>query len=114
MNAAGPRITIINARRPAGSRTVVVAGELEIGTVPAFQEQIHAILRSVQGEQLNLDLSTLEFCDLAGLRALQALESTAVENAYRLRVTAAAPCLDVILELCQISAMLGYMPARKA
>ena len=62
------------------------------------------------GHRLELDLSALRLCDLSGLRALHVLDRAGTEARREVRVTAAAPCLDVLLNLCQTSTLLGYSP----
>jgi anti-anti-sigma factor len=87
-----------------------VIGELDIGTAPAFHQQIRALLEGRHGGCLELDLTLLDFCDLTGMRALQAVAEAAAATRHRTRITAAAPALDTVLQLCQIPAFLGYRP----
>ena len=51
-----------------GSRTVVVGGELDMGTVPQLTAYLDELLRS-PGD-ITLDLTTLSFIDSSGIRAL--------------------------------------------
>lgn len=105
-------ITISGNRRPCGTLSVTVAGELDFSTAPAFQRQIRGLLDGEQGGGLELDLSRLDFCDLAGWRAVQAVAEAAGTMRRRTRITAGAPCLDLLLQLCHVPVFLGYRPPK--
>jgi anti-anti-sigma factor len=109
-----PPITISATQQPCGTLTVAVAGELDTGTAPTLYRQICGLLHGQYGSGLELDLSRLDFCDLAGWRAVHAVAETARKRRYHTRITAAAPCLDTVLELCHIPVFLGYTPPQKA
>lgn len=108
-----PPITISATQRPCGTLTVTVAGELDFGTASTLYRQICGLLHGQYGGELELDFSRLDFCDLAGRRAVHAVAETATKRWYRTRITAAAPCLDKVLELCRIPVFLGYTPPQK-
>ena len=89
---------------------VAVTGELDAATAAAFERRLAEILDGRPGRRVELDLSALEFCDLTGLRALHALGVADGEAPQQIRIIAAGPSLEVLLELCQIPAVLGYAP----
>jgi anti-anti-sigma factor len=110
VNAVTYRIAVADDQLPAGTLHIAVIGELDIGTAPAFHRQICALLEGRHGGCLELDLTLLDFCDLTGMRALQAVAEAAAATRHQTRITAAAPALDTVLQLCQIPAFLGYLP----
>jgi anti-anti-sigma regulatory factor len=109
---AEPPIRFVEVARPSGGATVMVVGELAFDTVPIFRRRIAAILDGGQNAPLEIDLSTVEFCDAAGLTALEKVADTAVDEQLEVRIAAASSCFDVLLELCQIPGLLGYTPSR--
>lgn len=114
MDDAEPPISFVVVARPSGGATVMVVGELAFDTVSIFRRRVAAILYGGQGAPLELDLSAVEFCDAAGLTALQSVADTAAEVQPRMRITAASSCFDVLLGLCQIPGLLGYTPSRRS
>ncbi|WP_164842233.1 STAS domain-containing protein [Actinoplanes solisilvae] len=108
-----PPFTISTTQQPCGTLTVTVAGELDYGTASTLYRQICELLHGQQGGGLELDFSRLAFCDLAGWRAIHAVAETATKRRYRTFITAGAPCLDTVLELCAIPEFLGYTPPQK-
>ncbi|WP_212986189.1 STAS domain-containing protein [Actinoplanes auranticolor] len=107
-------ITISDTRHPSGVLTVTVTGDLDFGTASTFYRQICGLLDGRYGGGVELDFSRLNFCDLAGWRAVHAVAETAATMGYQARITAAASCLDVVLRLCHIPVFLGYRPPQKA
>lgn len=103
-------ITICHTRHPSGILTVTVTGDLDFGTASTFYRQICGLLDGPSGGGLGLDFSRLNFCDLAGWRAVHAAAETAAEMGYQTRITAAATCLDAVLRICHIPVFLGYTP----
>ncbi|MBB2948856.1 anti-anti-sigma factor [Actinoplanes lutulentus] len=104
------RLTVTEAGSRCDAVVVEVAGELDIGTTAIFHGLLSAILDGRSGQPLELDLTGLEFCDLSGLRALHALGSAEVQQRNRVRIAAAGSALDLLLNLCRIPAILGYVP----
>ncbi|MEV4640120.1 STAS domain-containing protein [Actinoplanes sp. NPDC049548] len=105
--AAGVRIVVTEVRRRDGAILVTVTGDLDVETTAMFHRRLGDILDGRDGQRLDLDMSTLGFCDLAGLRALHALGLAGAP----VRIVAAGPSLNVLLRLCQISVLLDYTPA---
>jgi anti-anti-sigma factor len=83
-----------------------VGGELDIRTVPPMLRELGGLLGDDGPALIRLDLSGVEFCDHAGLRALHILETTA--GAGRVSIVAAHPAVDMILRLCGLSTFLGH------
>lgn len=113
MDDAAPPISFVVVARPSGGATIMVVGELALDTVPTFHRRVAAILDGGQSAPLELDLSAVEFCDAAGLRALQSVADAAAEEQPGVRITAASSYVDMLLELCQIPVLLGYTPSRR-
>jgi len=107
---AEPRLTVTEALLAPGTVLITVTGDLDIATTPTLQRRMCEIRAARPDRSLQLDLSGLLFCDLAGLRALHALDQVDAEERRRVRITVAARCLDVLLHLCRVSAVLGYTP----
>jgi anti-anti-sigma factor len=107
-------ITISDTRHPSGTLTVTVIGDLDFSTAATFHRRLYALLDCQHGGVLELNFSRLDFCDLAGWRAIHAVAQAAAKMRYRTRITAAAPCLDAVLQLCHIPVFLGYTPPQKA
>jgi anti-anti-sigma factor len=104
-------ITVTAVRLRPGVVVVEVTGDLDATTTATFHHCLSEILDSHHDQPVELDLSALQFCDLAGLRALHAWDQ-AVDGAQRqVRITAAGPGLDLLLRLCHIPGVLGYPPA---
>ena len=110
MDAVTPRITISDARLPSGALAVTVTGDLDIGTAPTFHRQICGLLDDGCREHLELDLSLLDFCDIAGMRAIHEVAEAAAERQRQTWITASAPSLDTVLKLCGIPILLGHVP----
>jgi anti-anti-sigma factor len=111
--SSSPRDTAAHARLPSGTLTVTVKGDLDIGTAPAFHRQISTLLEGGYGGRLELDFSLLDFCDVAGMRAIHAVAEAAAKTHHHTHITAAAPPLDTILQLCGIAVFMGYTAPQK-
>lgn len=98
-------LTVTVERTGPGELLATVAGELDIRTAAPM---LRTLGRLVGGglELIRLDLSGVEFCDHAGLRALNTLEMTA--GAGRVCIVAAHPSVDMILRLCGLTTFLGH------
>ncbi|MFC6566711.1 STAS domain-containing protein [Actinoplanes utahensis] len=112
MDVSAPRITVTatTTELVPGVVRVRAVGDLDAATVPVFRSRLSALLTDEGGgERVELDLSGIDFCDVAGLRALQAV-GDAAQAQRPARITAAGPWLDVLLRLCPIPRLLDYAP----
>src|SRR5690348_8302974 len=105
------RLTVAEVGLRGDVVCVAVTGELDIGTAAVLQRRLSEILDGRPGHGLEFDLSALEFCDLTGLRALDALDQPSAHGWRHARIATASPALDLLLDLCQTSRFLGYTPA---
>ncbi|GIF01322.1 STAS domain-containing protein [Paractinoplanes rishiriensis] len=107
---AEPRLIVTEAVLVSGAVLITVTGELDIATTPTLRRRMSEIRAAWPDRRLHLDMSGLLFCDIAGLRSLHALDQADAEGRRQLRITAAGQCLDVLLELSDAAAVLGYAP----
>ncbi|BEL08216.1 hypothetical protein Q0Z83_064070 [Actinoplanes sichuanensis] len=89
-----------------------VSGELDIRTVSPMLRTLGGLVGDDGLELIRLDLSGVEFCDHAGLRALNTLGMTA--GAGRVCIVAAHPSVDMILRLCGLRTFLGHVAGAAA
>ncbi|MFB6518655.1 STAS domain-containing protein [Streptomyces sp. NPDC056401] len=83
---------------PPGSITVRVCGEIDFDSAALLRDTLLTALAAHSGSLL-LDLRRVGFCDCAGLNALLVARSTARRAGRSLRITAASPCVERLLEL---------------
>lgn len=102
----GQRLSVDQVGLYGDAVRVTVTGDLDVTTVAVFHRRLSGILGGRPALCLELDLSGLEFCDLAGLRALETLGRTA----NRVRIVAAGPALDLLLTLSRTTTLLGHTP----
>jgi anti-anti-sigma factor len=91
--------------------TLTVTGELTITTADTARTQLAALLQRSSAPQVRLDLGGLSFCDLAGLRVLLQISVLADAADRTIRVSAASPAVNNLLNLTRTAASLGYQPA---
>ena len=108
MAAGIPLLTIIDSRLPSGTQRITLTGELDRTSAPTLQQWLRDAFDHHPGTPLELDLSALEFCDLAGLRTLQAVEQAATAAHCLAQIVAAATCVDVLMQCSQTPDLLGY------
>jgi anti-anti-sigma factor len=83
---------------------VSLTGELDIGTVPEFDEVLRSL---VSGERaIVIDLAGLSFVDSSGLRALLLARRAAVADGYELTVTEGRPAVERVLKMTGIDELL--------
>ncbi|CAL9346566.1 hypothetical protein SUDANB120_00374 [Streptomyces sp. enrichment culture] len=98
---------------PEGRVAALVVGEITDTTAPPLRRSLRAALGS-STEGLDLDLSAVPFCDVAGLHLLLNLRARALENSRTLRVTAASPLVRQLLEATACWTRLAADPASAA
>jgi len=88
--------------QPQGN-TLAVSGmtELNAGNAASFRDQVRAALVEAQNN-IDIDLSQVEFVDSAGLGSLVALRKTACERNGKVRLINPSPHVQQILELTRL------------
>lgn len=112
LREAEQRLTVTEVGLRRDAVRVAVTGELDIGTAAALHQRLSEILDRHPGQRLELDLSALDFCDVAGLRALDDFDQTSAQARCQVRIAAAGYCFDLLLKLCATPTVLGYTPIR--
>ncbi|OJF12886.1 STAS domain-containing protein [Couchioplanes caeruleus] len=97
-----------------GVLTLTMTGELSITTAETARTQLTALLERSPAPQARLDLSGLDFCDLAGLRLLLHVSAQTAAAGRAVRVSAASPAVDYLLTLTRTAPSLGYQPAAES
>ena len=95
VSTAGPRGTMITSDAGGqlglldvvhdGVHTLTLTGELDIASFPLLESATRQ-LTAAGARSITLDLSDLQFMDLAGLRAILAVHERAEEDGYELRL----------------------------
>jgi anti-sigma B factor antagonist len=70
----------------AGALVVLVAGEVDLSTVPRLREGITASMRGIEVDLVVLDLRTVTFIGSHGLRALAEIGREVAERGKSLRI----------------------------
>src|SRR5689334_3725283 len=81
-----------------GQVTVVVHGELDLGSAPALHREVHQLL-GLPVEAIVLDLSGLEFVDSSGMRLLNELRLAATEHRVSFAIGPLSAPVERMLEL---------------
>ena len=98
MHRDGIRQSLLRtARRPGG---VVVAGEVDISNHDVLRSALHAA--SADGDSFVVDLSALTFLDVSGARALLAGTTVHRRGGGRVRLSGAAPQVQLVLQVCGV------------
>lgn len=107
--------------RTCGSGTVIVelTGELDFATAPNLSAAMSELqVRSARpGLLVLLDLSRLDFCDIAGLRAMASADRKLAERGARLALVAPQRNFMRLLRAAKLSGyfeVLPSLPAAKA
>jgi anti-anti-sigma factor len=107
-NSTDVRVTV--APRVGDVLLVAVSGELARPVYAAVAGRLAAVLDE-PAPVVELDLSGLRFCDVAGLRLLLDLRDRAVTGGRQVRVGAASDAVRTLMQLTDTSALFGYPPA---
>lgn len=105
--AAKPSVAVSASGRVA---TVVVAGDLDLHTVPALREALLAGTKA-QPEVLHVDLSGVEFCDSTGMSVLATAAKRMGVLGGRLVISGAQPLPHRVFALTGLSALAEVHPA---
>ena len=98
MSGESARLVVSHVRAVDGAHTVVLDGELDYQTSPDFVAVLDEIPLTT-GSAVELDLSSVPFCDSAGIAALVRAYQRVTGAGGSLRVLAIDPRLQRTLEL---------------
>jgi len=90
--------------------SVAVSGELARPVGAAVAGRLTEVLDK-PAPAVELDLSGLRFCDIAGLRLLLELRERAVADGRQVRVVKASDAVRTLMRLTDTAALFGYPPA---
>jgi anti-anti-sigma factor len=86
-----------------GPPTVRAAGELDLATVEALEEELR---RNCDSASLTLDLGAVSFIDSSGICALVKAAERCRESGQELRILNVAGQVRRVLELCRLDDVL--------
>jgi anti-sigma B factor antagonist len=89
-----------------GSRSLSVAGELDIATVDQLSDAVTAFLRTGPGA-LVLDLTGLTFIDAAGLGRIVRINNAQHASGQTMRVVGSSPKITWVFTLGGLGHLLG-------
>jgi anti-anti-sigma factor len=88
------------AADPAAAPVLVVTGEIDLGSAPAFGSTLRTRLdATAPGGRLDVDLSRVLFFSAAGLRVLLLAVEDAGRAGKQLRVTTLSPAVAHVVDL---------------
>jgi anti-anti-sigma factor len=99
----------IAVSRAGDSCSLVVSGELDMATAPRLRAALDAELE--RDASMVVDLASLDFIDMAGLRALLDAAAHAGANGRRFDVLNPSPAVDRLLELTGLGRRLSIRRA---
>lgn len=82
-------------------------GELDIATVDDVRDALQE-LRTAGWDDIVVDVGDVSFVDSQGLRLLMALDASARDEGWRLRLSGDCPSLARLLELTCLSSWFEY------
>jgi anti-anti-sigma factor len=88
-----------------GQVTVMVQGELDLGSASALHREVHALL-ALPVEAIVLDLEGLDFVDSSGMRVLNDLRLGAREHRVAFAIGPVSPAVERMLELTGMTDVL--------
>lgn len=94
--------------RHPGRVVVVAQGEIDIATVPLWEERI-AQAEASNAAQILIDLREVSFMDASGLKVLLRAHARSQANGDRLRLSEAPPQVRRLFELAGIRATLPFV-----
>jgi anti-anti-sigma factor len=93
----------------AGTRVISAAGDLDLATADAFEQEIAAAVGS-DARHVVADLSGLAFVDSAGISALVKARRVAEEYGRTFRVDKASGLVREVLEMTGVWSHLSEIP----
>lgn len=98
----------VELQRGDGVLRVVLAGELDLASVPELEA---ALVAPVPGELLVVDLRELGFIDSSGIHVLMRLDTESRAQGWSLVVVRARPEVQRILDLCRLGERVRLVDA---
>ncbi len=89
-----------------GVAVVVVAGEVDLATVPELRDALSRVIASVP-RGVVVDLAAVEFMDASGVGALVGAATEAARTGVRFRLQAPSPPVAKVLNLAQLDGSLA-------
>jgi anti-sigma B factor antagonist len=97
-----------------GTVAVAVSGAVDFVAGDAACELLREVARRESVSVLVLDLTSVEFCDCAGLGVLTRVRLEALRLGRRVVITAASPPVRWLLHVTGLAEAFGYPPAVSA
>ena len=98
----------IESRSDDGVEHLVLSGEFDLASVPAFEDRIAAAEAGSPGA-IVVDLSGLEFMDSSGLRALVSADDRARRGSRRFAIVPGPPAVRRVFEITQLDQRLDLV-----
>jgi anti-anti-sigma factor len=96
-----------NSQSPTTARVSVV-GELDMATAPVMRERLVRVLQAQRPAVLEIDLAGVTLLDCAGVRALVAVRTAALQAGCRMQVCHLQPIVRQVLD---VTGLLGVLTA---
>jgi anti-anti-sigma factor len=96
-----------NSQSPTTARVSVV-GELDMATAPVMRERLVRVLQAQRPAVLEIDLAGVTLLDCAGVRALVAVRTAALQVGCRMQVRHLQPIVRQVLD---VTGLLGVLTA---
>jgi anti-anti-sigma factor len=103
--AGEPKTLAVVPHQEDGTQRIVLTGELDVSTVPAFNQQL-AELRHKGFHSMVLDLSGITFMDSTGLSAILVAEMHARMRGQRFSVVEGPPHVNELFRLTGVDNFL--------
>lgn len=101
-------LTITADGRRRGLVTVTLDGELDLASSPQLRGVLHATMHA---GRVVLDLTRLDFCDAAGLRALLEVEQELTRRGARMELANPCPMMMRVLAITGLDRYFTIAPA---
>ncbi len=99
---------MIRIREASGTYKLALQGELDLATSVGLQEELQAAQES-EADRIVVDLSSLEFIDSSGLRALIMIDAEAKQDSDRFYFVPGGDQVRRAMELTDIDKRLRFM-----
>ena len=99
----------LRERADGDRRTLAIAGELDLATVPELEARAEQL--SAEGRELVFDLGELAFIDSTGLLAILRTRELCAERGCRFFLTPGPPTVQRLFELTGLLERLPFLDA---